>query len=326
MAIRFTCKRCNHLLGIATRKAGTEIECPKCGLPQIVPSEEAAAAALAMSHFSLPQEVVESASDVMVYDDEPAPIDVPRRREAGATATTSVGPAPAEVTVASGRPVPKGKILYSRWTLYAQGILFLLLAAVAFGSGYFIGRGDASFELKIAHEEAAKQRVLVDGTLTYHPSSTQVSGDESGVFIALPKWKKLDKPISVQGLRPQDPPPADSDENVRRIEELGGVYARAGDEGKFSLIFPEQGEYHVLLLSGNTSRPDEEPIEELDLDEMKKYFRRAEYFVGSHKYSWALKEINVGLDSIEHDFGRDKENDQDQPEEAAKDEAAGGGT
>ena len=48
MPIRFYCQRCRQLLSIATRKSGTEIECPKCGLPQQVPSEEAAQAAMAM--------------------------------------------------------------------------------------------------------------------------------------------------------------------------------------------------------------------------------------------------------------------------------------
>ncbi len=30
MPIRFRCPHCNRLLGIATRKAGTDIPCPQC--------------------------------------------------------------------------------------------------------------------------------------------------------------------------------------------------------------------------------------------------------------------------------------------------------
>ncbi len=37
MPIRFRCPHCNRLLGIATRKAGTEIACPQCGVPVSVP-------------------------------------------------------------------------------------------------------------------------------------------------------------------------------------------------------------------------------------------------------------------------------------------------
>lgn len=42
MPIRFPCTACGQLLGIATRKVGTEISCPTCGLAVIVPDEERA--------------------------------------------------------------------------------------------------------------------------------------------------------------------------------------------------------------------------------------------------------------------------------------------
>jgi phage FluMu protein Com len=37
MPIRFRCAYCNRLLGIATRKAGTETTCPHCGYTITVP-------------------------------------------------------------------------------------------------------------------------------------------------------------------------------------------------------------------------------------------------------------------------------------------------
>ncbi|HEY1187840.1 MAG TPA: hypothetical protein VGE74_09290 [Gemmata sp.] len=37
MPIRFRCSYCNRLLGIATRKAGTETTCPHCGYAIVVP-------------------------------------------------------------------------------------------------------------------------------------------------------------------------------------------------------------------------------------------------------------------------------------------------
>lgn len=309
MPIRFHCKRCHQLLGIASRKAGTEIACPKCGLPQEVPSEEAAAAATAMDKFAVPQEEVEGASGVVVYDDEPAPIDVPRRRgmEQPAAAAPSTPPPTGPET--AGRPIPRGKILYSRRTLYVQGMLFLLLAAVAFGSGYYIGRGDASFELQVAHEEAAKEQVLMDGRLVYHPTTGQIAGDENAVLIALPAEKLPESTLSIRGLRPQDPPPPESDPNVRKIAELGGIYARADASGAFSVVFPEQGKYYILLVSRHTARPEDDLIDELDLDQMKEYFLRADDLVSRYKYRWTLAEINVGSDPIEHDFGRDGEED-----------------
>jgi phage FluMu protein Com len=41
MPIRFRCSYCNRLLGIATRKAGTETTCPHCGYSITVPVPEA---------------------------------------------------------------------------------------------------------------------------------------------------------------------------------------------------------------------------------------------------------------------------------------------
>jgi phage FluMu protein Com len=43
MPIRFRCRHCNQLLGIARRKAGCEVECPRCKKHITVPNEERAA-------------------------------------------------------------------------------------------------------------------------------------------------------------------------------------------------------------------------------------------------------------------------------------------
>ena len=38
MAIRFRCAFCNQLMGIATRKVGTVVRCPKCSQQTVVPA------------------------------------------------------------------------------------------------------------------------------------------------------------------------------------------------------------------------------------------------------------------------------------------------
>jgi hypothetical protein len=40
MPIRFRCTHCQKLLGIAHRKAGTLVPCPKCGLETLVPQSD----------------------------------------------------------------------------------------------------------------------------------------------------------------------------------------------------------------------------------------------------------------------------------------------
>lgn len=40
MPVRFRCPHCNRLLGIARRKAGSQIDCPQCGRPLTVPAQD----------------------------------------------------------------------------------------------------------------------------------------------------------------------------------------------------------------------------------------------------------------------------------------------
>jgi len=307
MAIRFFCKRCHQLLGIASRKAGTEIQCPKCGFSQTVPSEEEASAAAAMSRFAQDREVFEEVSNLVVYDDEPAVIESAKRRRASRAETPEKSPSAQpddERLLQPGRPVPPGTILYERRTIYIQGVLFLVLAGIAFGAGYFIGRGDASFKMQADYEQANKERVLIEGRLVYNPGTAKLVGDENAVIIALPERKVPEKQFSIQGIRPQDPPPRESQKTVRQITELGGAYARADASGAFSMVVPEQGKYHLLLISSHVARPKGFAIDEVDLAGMERYFRLADHLINRYKYRWTQEEYNVPTE-IEHNFGRD---------------------
>ena len=319
MAIRFFCQRCNQLLGIASRKAGTEIACPTCGLSQTVPSEEAAAASLAIGKSDRAKQIVEDASDIVVYDDQPAAIQTPRLRSvpvkpAPAPASAPADqPAPESVSQAlqtglqAGRPVPQGMILYHRQTLYVQAVLFVVVAAVGFGSGYFIGRGDATFEEQVRHEQAQKQPVLIEGKLLYRPVVGRVEGDPDAVVIALPEVEDpLKKKISIHGIRPQDAAPRASDPSVLAIEKLGGAYARTDDSGSFWMQVPQQGKYRLLLISRHAERPRDSEMEELDADEMGKYFTLPRDLIGRHKYRWTREELEVGSKpTVEYDFQLD---------------------
>jgi phage FluMu protein Com len=307
MPIRFHCKRCHQLLGIASRKAGSEIQCPKCGIAQIVPTEEAAAAALAMDQFAKTRPAVENPADLVVYDDEPSAIETPRPRppETAAAGKTTPSPPIGEFPVELARPLPQGVILYPRRTFYVQGLLLVILAAVAFGAGYFIGLGDASDRKLREEEEAERQRVPIRGKLVYDPGTGKIAGDENAVVIALPEGKSPASEISVQGIRPRDPPPSENDPSVRKIRELGGAYTRADALGAFYMVVPDQGEYRMLIISNNAARPTGVEIDEVDLSEMQQYFQLAEHLVGRSQYRWTLEEVNVGFNPIELEFGRD---------------------
>ncbi len=343
MPIRFHCKRCEQLLGIASRKVGSDIECPKCGFSQTVPTEEAAAVAMALRTARGGSNSVEAPADFAVYDDAPEPVEVlsPRgkkrgRREATPASEPSAAPAqpsdqdprsakkapPAAKPPEAGPPVakpedaqepdeptgpavPGGMVLFPRRTLYVQGVLVTVLALVFFGTGYFMGRGSATLELELQHEETLRQRTLVEGRLVYRPEPQRVAGDEGAVIIALPTDAAPDTPLTVHGIRPQDPNPPQSLQSLRLLDELGGAYTRANAEGHFDMIVPDQGDYYILLISRNAGRPRGTDPDEADLLEIGRYFTMPERLISRYKYRWEKHEVHGGMLPIEIDFGEE---------------------
>ncbi len=345
MPIRFHCKRCEQLLGIASRKVGSEIECPKCGFAQTVPNEEAAAVAMALRTAGAVSNAAEAPAEFAVYDDAPEPVELDpprgrrqRRREAAPDSQPSPSQVPApqprpkkkrrpseeappgpqppdaappvaepetvrEPAEPSGPTVPGGMILFPRRTLYVQGGLVLVLALVFFGTGYFIGRGSATLELELEQQAALRQRTLVEGRLVYRPEPQRVAGDAGAVVIALPAGAAPETPISIHGIRPQDPEPPQSLRSVRLLDELGGAYTRTNAEGHFDMVVPDQGEYYILLISRNTIRPRDANPDEADLLEIGRYFTMPERLISRHQYRWAKHDVHGGMLPIEFDFG-----------------------
>jgi phage FluMu protein Com len=310
MSIRFYCKRCNQLLGIASRKAGSEIDCPKCGLVLVVPTEEAAAAALALGRLAPSPVVAEDLSRFVVDDDDPTAIEPaspqagqaeqPTGRDGAGAGLLDTVPEPP----APGVPVPKDMILFPRRTFYVHGVLFVLLAAVAFGAGYWIGRGDAGFHRELEQEEAAHERMLLQGTIVYDPGTGQPAPDRSAVIVAVPEGKLPERPWSFQGVRPQDDPPPSADHaTLRGIEALGGCYERAGVDGKFNLVLPREGMYRLLVVSAHAARPTDQRINADDLAAINRYFQLGEHLIGRSKYQWTVVRVDRGTNPIEIDFG-----------------------
>jgi hypothetical protein len=197
-------------------------------------------------------------------------------------------------------------ILFPRRTYYLQAVLFLVVAVLAFGSGYLIGRGDGSYDKQVEQERAVRQKVLVQGRLLFDPGTGQPSGDENAVVMALPQGEYPKQLLSIQGVRPQDPPPGQEHPTVRSIVELGGDYARANASGGFDLVVPAEGKYWLLLISAHAARATNEPVGEADLAEIDRYFQLGEHLLNRYKYRWRLEEIRVGFNPIEIDFGQDQ--------------------
>jgi phage FluMu protein Com len=140
MPIRFRCQFCNQLLGIARRKAGTQVECPTCHNHVQVPTTEPAQPA----PVTAPQRPLFEQSD---FDNflqparepaapapAPAPLQPPDHRVPSYD-VDRLDPA----ALAPPRQQPAGVFLSpSQATLLTVAAVFLL--AIAFGAGLLIGR------------------------------------------------------------------------------------------------------------------------------------------------------------------------------------------
>lgn len=153
MAIRFLCKNCGQLLSIGARKAGTEIRCPRCEAAQVVPSPEAAEAAMAMARIA--------GRGVPVGGLSPAGVP-PQVGRPGEKAGEGVLRGPA--------PYRSGGGVFSRrlqkrdpMTLAILGLLLTLVAMFFFLAGYLAGRGagEAKSEARDGEDSAAGRRVLM---------------------------------------------------------------------------------------------------------------------------------------------------------------------
>jgi hypothetical protein len=198
-------------------------------------------------------------------------------------------------------------ILYSRWALYAQAVLLMVVAVVGFGSGYFIGLGGVEQQTHIARKKAESRSAALSGKLFYNPGTGQIALDAGAVVIALPDGVFPERPLSIIGIRPKDPPPPETHETVRAIGELGGAYARADASGEFLITVARTGAYRLLFISAHAARAEGAMIDEVDEMEIERYFKPAERLIGRYKYRWMVREVKAGSESIPIDFGRDEQ-------------------
>jgi hypothetical protein len=163
MPIRFACTNCRQSLAIATRKAGTQVVCPKCQANLLVPTEKPLAPPIiTRKAVEVPQSVQQTVEQIPSFSSlnlevEPLPakqFDEPNYAElVGFDDVSAVVEAPPilhvppiEYEVPSQRRslASKGSLVtVSRKVLYAQAILIVVVALVSFGIGYLAGAGSS---------------------------------------------------------------------------------------------------------------------------------------------------------------------------------------
>ncbi|MCS7306802.1 MAG: hypothetical protein NZ602_17040 [Thermoguttaceae bacterium] len=317
MPIRFRCVACRQLLSIGRRKAGTEIQCPKCGRSQLVPSPEEAAAALAAEAAARTQTSPSTPTGIFIFDED---LEEESWTDSGslvssesgggqmgavgyASAPSPVGLSPAPSPQASLTSPTKEQIWISRRSLYLQALLIFLVGAGGFGLGYWLGRADNPARSSPPEPEKPMGPVFLEGRLFYRPEPLRVVPDEGAVAIFLPADRAPEERFITIGLRPQDPPPESSNPTIQAINRFGGAYARTSPEGSFLVQLPAPGQYYMLLISRHARRNQADVADQI-LQEMKKYFPEPKNLIDQAKFHWTSLTVRLGMPPIEHDFDR----------------------
>ena len=322
MSIRFACTNCLQALAIATRKAGSKVNCPKCQTELTVPNAEASAALSAKvatgkqvnaekktapapiappvapppppakqsaerkpSFSSLTIEVtapLKPSFSGLIFDDVKAALESPPMPAPAATPSPSI--AIRNDSVAHPQvTVDRSLVAVSRTVLYAQAILIAAVAIAAFGIGYLSGRGPR----QLTPEELAanEQPVAVIGEVLFRTDDGADAPDLNAVVIAVSHDAPPGQKFSIAGLRPSDPPAADGAANlsVQAIESEGGGYSRADVGGQFR-INVRPGKYWLLVISANAARPAGVLPTTRDVRTLGRYFDGAADLLADRRY------------------------------------------
>ena len=115
MPIYFACSECQQKLAISTRKAGSVVNCPRCGSAERVPSADQVSGG-------------------------GASLDVPGSCYVGVAASQRGESSSSDMLAASEPQAEDSRyLLISRRVLYLQAVLIAVVAAIAFGAGYLVG-------------------------------------------------------------------------------------------------------------------------------------------------------------------------------------------
>jgi phage FluMu protein Com len=146
MPIKFRCKYCNQLMGIARRKAGTDVNCPTCNGVLSVPFQDEPTAAV--PPVGAPPQPIFESNDFDAYlqadvRNQPVVTAPPIAAPVQGTGTVWSPPAPKMIPVEPAYhpaygPQPGIVISNGLATLLTIGVIFLM--ALAFSLGLFVGR------------------------------------------------------------------------------------------------------------------------------------------------------------------------------------------
>jgi hypothetical protein len=294
MSIRFRCS-CGQKLRVGDDKAGQRAKCPRCKSAVTVPAaSENSDEPVPPPSSELPSQ--SPSSELPAKEPHAAPPLSTEDPTAARRDMEKVGPVLPEIVIRddsedwahdSASPPPRtesvidyDKVAVPRRVLYLQGILLGVVALVSFVLGMLMS------DRPPPEQAANAQPCVLSGQVTY--GEEQSRPDDGSVIIVLPVDRRpaADARVSIEGLRPGDPLPADSNISMRTIRSLGGDYVRTNEQGQYRLRLPENGRYHVLIISHRSARPSSDQMEMSDVAQIGRYFASVTDLISDRKYQW----------------------------------------
>lgn len=192
-------------------------------------------------------------------------------------------------------------IFVHRGVVFAQLILFALIAGLGFWIGYVFGTQQVPPGSTIANRhQAGASTLLVKGAVSYETGTGRLP-DGGAVVIVLPRGvEKMGQKISGwKGPSEPGPPP---DSFVEAVHEAGGDLAMVNESGAFEIVVPRPGEYDVLIISAHGRRPTGQLVQKQQLDEMVERFESPSTLIGWQQYDWHSTQIDKPPQAIEQTF------------------------
>jgi hypothetical protein len=190
-------------------------------------------------------------------------------------------------------------VTISRRVLYFQGGLIGGVALFAFIFGFLLGgiRDGQSPNMK---------PVTLAGRITFEDAAAESLPDVGAVVVALPEGRVPESgaKIPIAGLHPLSPEPPPGDPMYKAIEAAGSAYARADARGRYRLVLPTAGKYHLLVVSRGGAGNSSDATSNNDLAVLGRYFQSAYQLIESQKYHRMKPQRLDDDQEINHHFRR----------------------
>lgn len=274
--IRFTCQHCHRTLKVSDDKAGRRGKCPKCGGMVTVPSSTPDSPHAGQP----PAEQDDPLGGIMIYDfDDDAALVYPTPHEPPGTAE-----------------IDHRKVAVPRSVFYFQAALLAVVAVGAFALGIQVGYQAATEKTQ---QDAPAVPAVLSGRVVYRDQNNRLLPDAGAVVIIVPRDAKPEQQAGPQGLRPDDQPPDENHPGLWTIREIGGDYDRADSTGNYRLRVKSARSYYLLVISKNTRRAADEPVDKSHLVEIGRYFLPARDLLGDWQYRWQTWTVRQPQETVD---------------------------